>query len=278
VNFRTDVALVHCFACSFSGTLLQYVELANQYKEGKLSGVIDNLRYLERNTPSDQIQAAIQRYEKKYAQAVEIEEKLETWNEMELLVFKRELKPSFLNKRGISVETAKDFGLLWDERSKRVVVPIRRYDGALVGCVGRCWCDQCKTGPRCDKPYYNYWAFKKSKFLFNEFMLKPKEPVYVVEGIFDAIRLVSFGFHNAAAILGSSLSVDQARKLAALSGPVYLMFDGDAAGRKCTMESIRILTKKVVVLYECAVPEDTDPGDLSKEQTENVIKSAKLVL
>lgn len=286
ISTRSEISFVHCFGCLFSGSFMQYVAAYNRYRGGAFNELVSVVQHLERQGSDStvRIDAALQKWEQKFAQSHEIAQKIEVWDEKELSVFQRIHKRSFLEYRGISFEIAKDFGILWDDKAKRVVVPVRRYDGGLVGVVGRCWCEKCqqsaKTGQHEDcgnAKYYNYWTFPKSRFLFNEYFLDPKKPVYVVEGIFDCLKMVSLGYPNTVALLGTGLSDDQARKLKGLAQPVYLMLDGDAGGIKGTGEAIRMLKGKVIALYTCAVPEGKDPGDMTKEEISSAISGAKLV-
>ena len=275
-----DTSLVHCFssACGFGGTFVQYLTTCNDYMGGEISAAVDEARYLERDDPSARLGAVLKKFERKYSTSAEATEKLEVWSEAELSVFQKTLSRSFLEKRGISPEVAKTYGFMWEERTNRVVVPIRRYDGKLVGCVGRCWCPNCHKGEKHDGRFHNYWAFPSGKFLFNEHRVDRTAPIVVVEGIFDALRLASCGFPNALALFGSSISDAQAKKLTSFSQPIYLMLDGDAAGRSGTMKAIGILRDTAERVQECFVPEGKDPGDLSEEELEEILKTSRKAL
>lgn len=278
VSYKHEVSLVNCFACEFGGTFVQYIGMYNQYMNGSVSGVVDAAKYFEKGDPASKIDAVLKKYEQKFAYNNEVTNKLEVWNEEELSAFQKIVKPSFLRAKRISLEVAQDFCLMWEERHQMVVAPIRRYDGGLVGCTGRCWCDQCKGGAHHAKRYYNYWNFPSGKFLFNEWLVDRSQPVIVVEGIFDVLRMASAGYDNTVALMGSSLSDTQAKKLKSLTQPVYMMLDGDMAGRKGVMKAVGMLRGTVVSLRECEVPDGKDPGDLSDGELKNIVESARLVL
>ena len=281
VSFKHEVSLAHCFAggCSFGGTFYQYVSLYNQYVEGQASGIVDTVRYLERADPEVKLEAVGMKYEIKRLRSQEVADIMEAYEDTELSTFERKLKRSFIQSRGISEEIGREYCLMWEERSHRVVVPVRRrIDGKLIGAVGRCWCDKCQKNNRCETPYHNYWMFPKEKYLFNETKLDPTKPCYVVEGIFDCLKMISVGYTNTAAIMGSSMSETQVTKLA--RSKIYLMFDGDPAGRKCTMQSIELIRQKMpmTIIQECMVPDGKDPGDMTAEELKITISASKGIL
>jgi len=146
-----------------------------------------------------------------------------------------------------------------------------------VGCYGRCWCDRCKKGERHTGMHHNYWAFAKSKFLYGEFTIDRRRPVHVVEGCFDALRMMSAGFDNTVAVMGSSLSIDQVRRLKSLCQPVVLAFDGDKAGVVCAKKAIDLLKGQVVSLRVCRFPDGEDPKKMADDDLRKSVNSAVMV-
>ena len=281
VSFKHEVSLAHCFAagCGFGGTFYQYVLLFNQYVEGQAGGVLDNVRYLERQDPLVQLDAVTRKFEIKQLRNQEIADIMEGYDDAELSTFEKKLKKSFLESRGISVEVGKSYPLLWEERSQRVVVPVRRrIDNKLIGAYGRHWCSACKEGKDCEFKHHNYWMFPKEKYLFNEDRLDYSKPVFVVEGIFDCLKLVSVGYTNAVAIMGSSMSELQEVKLP--KEKIYLTFDGDSAGRACTMKSVDLIKRMHpgIKVFECIVPDGKDPVDMRPEEIKKAVETAELMI
>jgi DNA primase len=68
-----------------------------------------------------------------------------------------------------------------------------------------------------------------SKVLFN-FRKRGRNEVWITEGIWDALRLWSFG-ENAIATFGAHLTVHQARMIINRYSKVVLLYDGDKAGK-----------------------------------------------
>lgn len=137
--------------------------------------------------------------------------------------------PQYALDRGITVETAKAWGLGYDEEGGFLVFPVRRRDGKLVGLVGRAVSDRAK------RRHHNYMGLDKSKHMFGAHMLEPGKPVVIVESCIDALNtwqaLREFEV-GVVATLGEGFSDRHVHTLSALRPPyVYIFTDGDKAGR-----------------------------------------------
>ncbi|MGD9729912.1 MAG: hypothetical protein AB7V39_26540, partial [Nitrospiraceae bacterium] len=75
--------------------------------------------------------------------------------------------PQYAVERGISVETARAWGLGYDKDGGFLVFPVRRTDGRLVGMVGRAVSDRAK------RRHHNYMGLDKSRHMFGAHMLVP---------------------------------------------------------------------------------------------------------
>lgn len=64
---------------------------------------------------------------------------------------------------------------------------------------------------------------------------KPDDPIFIVEGYLDVIRLFERGY-RAVAPLGTAMTVEQMQLLWKSSPEPYVLFDGDAAGRAATFK------------------------------------------
>lgn len=136
--------------------------------------------------------------------------------------------PQYAIDRGISVATAKAWGLGYDRAAGYLVFPVRRRDGKLVGMVGR--------AVRQDAPrrHHNYMGLDKSKHLFGAHMLVPGKPVVVVEACIDALNTWQAleGEACVVASLGEGFSETHVKQISAMRPPgVYVFTDGDRAGR-----------------------------------------------
>lgn len=86
----------------------------------------------------------------------------------------------------------------------------------------------------------------KNRLLFNDYSVS-SDYVWLVEGVWDAVRLWSFG-EPAVAIMGAFLSDHQASRIINKYQKVFLMFDGDDAGKKATDAAYQILSPYLDVI------------------------------
>lgn len=90
---------------------------------------------------------------------------------------------------------------------------------------------------------------------------KSDEPVYIVEGYLDVIRLFERGY-RAVAPLGTAMTVEQMQLLWKSIAEPYVLFDGDAAGRDATFKlAHRILPflRPGCSLFALSLPNGEDP-------------------
>jgi DNA primase len=177
---------------------------------------------------------------------------------------------AYMAERGLTPETVSAFGLGFCAKgtmSGRVVIPIHNVTGELVGYVGR-WPGE----PVEDRPKYKLPAgFKKSAEVFNlhrALQEQPEQPLIVVEGFFDVMKLWQLGYKRAVSIMGSSLSIAQEQLLldAAQNGTrIVLMFDEDDSGRKGREHALLRLAKRAYVRVIEFLEPDMQPDHLKAE-------------
>jgi hypothetical protein len=187
--------------------------------------------------------------------------------------------PQYALDRGLTIETCKEWQLGFDKEFKdsvtrrtrpRLVFPIRRKDGKLVGLIGRA-IDDLKH-----EKYYNYWNFQKSNYLYGMHRLKDRGHVIAVEGLFDVLMWSQYGL-PVAGLMGSQPSEAQAKLLLEFE-MVYVALDADEAGAKGSKWLLKRLKDRVPI-YGVKFPEGKkDPGDMSKEEAWEAITSAKRIL
>ena len=143
----------------------------------------------------------------------------------------------------------------------RLMIPIADMHGRVIAFGGRSLGD--------DLPKYknsmNTPLFDKSHVLYG--LHRAKESIrrnrqaIVCEGYMDVLQLSQAGISTSVACLGTALTLPHLRRLGALTPHIYLVFDGDKAGRNATLRTVNIALEvpqaecKVVVL---PVGEDPD--------------------
>ena len=190
----------------------------------------------------------------------------------------KSLKPDhpYLAERGLTQATIESYGIGYCARGclrGHVVIPIRNRDGALTGYIGRWPGDP----PQEQGKYKLPKGFRKSYEVFNIDRVaraESSEPILVVEGVFDCLRLVQLGFPATVAILGSSLSLRQEillRDAAGSKRPLYLLFDADDAGRKGASEAATRLCHTSTVRIVDIGEYQKQPEQLERSQIESLL-------
>jgi hypothetical protein len=176
----------------------------------------------------------------------------------------------YMRKRKIRKATVDLCEVMYDELKTRIGIPVRDFNGGLVGIVWR---------PVGDNAVYDNaggsWA---SKALLGAHLLtKDRDLLYLVEGPFDWLRMVCAGFRNTLCLLGSSLSPIQEDKIRKLGfRNIALCFDNDDAGWDCFVDCVPRLKDYVANLYRLDY-DNFSYDDLGDEKNSNLCKALKIV-
>ncbi len=194
----------------------------------------------------------------------------------------------YLHSHGVSPQEGLDAGVLMEREGRffdrfrhRVTFPVLDPLGRIVAFTARALAKD-------DNPKYlnspETALFKKSLLLYGypqaRQTIRERQRAVVVEGLFDVIALHQMGFTEAVAVLGSSLSAEQAHLLKrADAAELYLSFDADEAGRKATLQSLNLEIARSFVVYAVLLEGGKDPGDLlllsdGKDRFEAALRSA----
>jgi DNA primase len=173
-----------------------------------------------------------------------------------------------LNTLGFDDERLTQVGLLVTPESAteprprfrgRLIFPIYDASGRVVGFGGRL------LGPG-EPKYLNSPEspiFSKGKLLYGLNWAKQAarrdERMLVVEGYFDAVRLIGAGIESVVAPMGTALTEDQAKLIRRYTDRVYLLYDSDKAGLKATFRSGDELLRQGASVQVVTLPEGEDP-------------------
>ncbi|MEO8194683.1 MAG: DNA primase [Gemmatimonadales bacterium] len=147
----------------------------------------------------------------------------------------------------------------------RLMFPILDVLGRNVGFGGRL------LGPG-EPKYLNSPespVFSKGKLLYG--LSRSRNPIrradraLVVEGYFDALRVMSAGIEEAVAPLGTALTDAQAGLLRKYTRNVFLLYDSDAAGLKATFRAGDELLRQGFSVRVVTFPPGEDPDTYTKE-------------
>ena len=186
----------------------------------------------------------------------------------------------FLRKEGFSLEEAAELGLLVPKRSHdgfydrfrhRLIFPIRDAQGRVLAFSARRLADE---GEAASEPKYinspEHALFRKGECLFGIFearvALRRSARAVLCEGNFDVVSLHAAGVSEALAPLGTAFTEAQATLLRRYCSEVYLLFDGDAAGKKAVVQAGQTLLDKGFDCRVVSMPQGADPDSFVRER------------
>ena len=198
--------------------------------------------------------------------------KMEHYHEQ---LFQNHKAIDYLMSRGITLNDVKTWkigyvpinGDDFDPLQGRVVFPIFDTNGRAVSFAGR--------AINGEKPKYRNGAesdiFKKKELLYGfhqaKFAAREENSIIVVEGYIDVIAMHRAGIRNVVGTMGTAFSTEHAQLLKKLlpNGTIYILFDGDASGKKAAMAADKELRKIQVRPLTYSLFHDQDPDDLVRQ-------------
>ncbi len=174
-----------------------------------------------------------------------------------------------MRAKGYTDQELKDSGLvtvsqkngnLFDRFRNRLMFPIIDVRGNVIAFGGRAL----KKDE--ERKYLNSpetLIFNKRKNLFGLNLAKKTKQNYLilVEGNVDVVALHQYGFDNAIASLGTSLTEEQAALMTRYAEQIVLIYDGDKAGQNATQRAIPILEKAGLQVKVLQLRDAKDPDE-----------------
>ena len=150
-------------------------------------------------------------------------------------------------------------GRIYDRFRNRLMFPIIDVRGNVIGFGGRVLDDS--------KPKYLNTSetaiFNKRRNLFGMNLAKKTKLPYMilVEGNIDVVTLHQYGFDNAVASLGTSLTEEHAALLSRYTEQVVLTYDSDEAGQRAAQRAIPMLEKAGIRVKVLQMRDAKDPDE-----------------
>jgi DNA primase len=211
---------------------------------------------------------------------------------------------AYLAKRGLSRETAEQFGLghsdrggksllrlleqrnfptaqivesglvgrredgsLYDRFRNRLMFPIQDASGKIIGFGGRA------LAPDDNPKYLNSPEtpiYKKSSVLYNlhraKDSMRKEDRAILVEGYMDVIGVTAAGFGPVVASCGTALTDKQVRLIKQHTHRIVVNFDPDAAGENAAERSVNMLLDEGMQVRILQLDGDLDPDEYCKER------------
>tara|TARA_B100000073_G_scaffold265500_1_gene225123 strand:- start:1040 stop:2854 length:1815 start_codon:yes stop_codon:yes gene_type:complete len=192
---------------------------------------------------------------------------------------------NFLKSKGHKIEDVLKLGLIKKSKYKeneyydffrsRLIFPIKDYRSRVIAFGGR-------ELDNSEIKYINSSdsiIFKKSFNLYNiSLAIEEKrnlDELFLVEGYMDAVSLYQYGFKTVVAPLGTAVTKFQLEAMWRYCKCPTIVFDGDEAGQKAALRAARLslqLLKPEYSLKFCILPNDTDPDDFLKQNSNEEFK------
>ena len=163
------------------------------------------------------------------------------------------------------VSVSQKNGRIFDRFRGRLMFPIIDVRGNVIGFGGRIIKNDKDSAKYLNSP--ETLIFNKRKNLFGLNLAKKTKQSYMilVEGNIDVVALHQYGFDNAVASLGTSLTDEQAVLLSRYTEQVVLIYDGDSAGQRATQRAIPILEKAGIGVKVMQLRDAKDPDEYLKK-------------
>ena len=285
MGISADKQVCHCFACDFAGDFAKLLIYSNPEEFGfdKENGASFNKAITKaRRFLADRYE--LEYHEIKGGRSLHIKRYGQTHNKY-LKDDVRPIQPRFklapymsgketyqyFYQRGFTKEDVKTFMIGRDVDNQTVTIPVFYEDNTLAGIIGRYIDKNRKKNQR----YKIYDNFERSNLLYPLNIAKPKNgEIILVEGQFDAIRMIKLGYTNTFAMMTSHVSEAQVKWIAKNCNTVIYVGDNDSRGREGRDNSLALLKDKVHVKVVDYPNYGKDVCDWSDEDIKTMIKSA----
>ncbi|MFA5928945.1 MAG: CHC2 zinc finger domain-containing protein [Candidatus Margulisiibacteriota bacterium] len=175
----------------------------------------------------------------------------------------------YLASRELSAELINKFQLGYASSGRfqnRLIFPIHDLKDRCIAFGGRILADQEQTAKYINSSESPVYTKGNHLYALNiaKNAIQKKDQAVVVEGYMDVIACHQAGIDNAVGVLGTALTVSQARLLARFTKNIILVFDSDAAGRKATLRSLELLANDELDLSVAILP-GKDPDETIRQ-------------
>ena len=184
----------------------------------------------------------------------------DSWDSMVKAMKAKGYTEEELKESGLVTVSQKN-GNLFDRFRDRLMFPIIDVRGNVIGFGGRIIKNDKDAAKYLNSP--ETIIFNKRKNLFGLNLAKKSKAGYLilVEGNIDVVALHQFGFDNAIASLGTSLTEEQAALMTRYADQIVLIYDGDKAGQNATQRAIPILEKAGLQVKVLQIRDAKDPDE-----------------
>ncbi len=305
-SVNSNKQIFHCFGCHKGGDVITFIMDIEHLNYPETIKFLGDMVGVEVNLEDEN--------NEQYQEAKKFKERLLELNTEAARYYFSQLNQTagknarqYLNKRGISVSTARKFGLgyaddswqgLYDHIVKkgynpneieasglfrknkhnhwydlfrnRLMFPIIDAMGGIIAFGGRVLDDSLPK--YVNSPENRIYTKGKHVYGLNVAKRTKSDSLIVVEGYMDCISLHQAGFDQAVATLGTAMTTQQASLLRKYREKIILAYDMDSAGRAASLHNIDILEDKGVKAFVLNLPDSKDPDEYLKKHSADDLK------
>ncbi len=188
----------------------------------------------------------------------------DTWDSMVKAMKAKGYTEAELVASGLVTQSQKN-GNLFDRFRDRLMFPIIDVRGNVIGFGGRTLKNDKDTAKYLNSPETMIFNKRKNLFGLNLAKKTKENSLILVEGNIDVVALHQYGFDNAVASLGTSLTEEQAALMTRYAEQIILLYDGDQAGQNATQRAIPILEKAGLQVKVLKMRDAKDPDEFLKK-------------
>ncbi|MBT3182735.1 MAG: DNA primase [Deltaproteobacteria bacterium] len=183
----------------------------------------------------------------------------------------------YLKSKGVPLELAAELGLIrkrddggyYDFFRNRLIFPIISPRNEVLGFGGR----TLEKGGESNAKYLNSpdsLIYHKSNCIYGldraVSSIRNEDSVMLVEGYMDLIALDQAGIGNVVAPLGTALTDGHLRLVGRYTRNLFLLFDGDEAGKRATIRSLELFISFGLMPRVVVLPEGHDPDSMVRSE------------
>jgi DNA primase len=187
----------------------------------------------------------------------------------------------FAQTQGYQADILLEAGLIHKNEEKfydrfidRIIFPIHNLSGNIVAFAGRNFNSLSQAAKYINSP--ETITYKKSNLLYGLYHaknhIKKHDLCYIVEGYTDVIALHQNGINNTVASGGTAFTFEQIMLIKRFTNNITILFDGDTAGIKASIESIDKILEQNMNVNIILLPEGEDPDSYA-----NKLNSSQLI-
>ena len=187
----------------------------------------------------------------------------DSWHELKNYLEKKKVISADAVSAGLLSQ--KNDGSTFDRFRGRIIFPIANISGDIIAFGGRViGAGEPKYLNSPETPVYIKGNNLYGLYQAREFIAKEQHAI-IVEGYLDLLSLWGHGIKNVVATLGTALTEKQVQLLRRYSQNVYIIFDGDKAGKNAMVRSWEVFVSGGIEAKVVSLPDGKDPDDFVNE-------------